>query len=242
MAWLENAVIVSDDAGQFRVGTHALCALCWVHAERLLQKLMPATPRHVKHVETLRELIWHFYRALKAYRRRPDPAMAKGLQARFDRIFSIRTGYSDLDKLLFRLRRRKPELLMVLERRRSRSTPNASERDLRGFVIKRKISGGTVSRNGRQARDSLLGLSKTFRSSACRSGTILRSAGDQRQRSSYCPARLPSCGTSLTTTLPSQQPVLAARTSPRNCRFSRHCHRISPAYPAYLWMGNFARS
>ncbi|MBB6182149.1 hypothetical protein [Pseudorhizobium flavum] len=39
--------------------------------------------------------------------------------------------------------------------------PDASEKDLRGFVIKRKISGGTVSRNGRQARDSLLGLSKT---------------------------------------------------------------------------------
>nr|WP_246091969.1 hypothetical protein [Rhizobium smilacinae] len=36
-----------------------------------------------------------------------------------------------------------------------------TERDLRGFVIKRKISGGTVSRNGRQARDSMLGLMKT---------------------------------------------------------------------------------
>lgn len=36
-----NAIIVSDDAGQFRVGTHALC---WVHSERLLQKLMPTTP------------------------------------------------------------------------------------------------------------------------------------------------------------------------------------------------------
>jgi hypothetical protein len=37
----------------------------------------------------------------------------------------------------------------------------SSERDLRGFVIKRKISGGTVSRDGRQARDSMLGLMKT---------------------------------------------------------------------------------
>ena len=38
---LGKTVIVSDDAGQFRVANHALC---WVHAERLLQKLMPATP------------------------------------------------------------------------------------------------------------------------------------------------------------------------------------------------------
>ncbi len=153
-----NAVIVSDDAGQFRVGTHALC---WVHAERLLHKLMPATPRQVKHVETLRELIWLFYKQLKNYQRSPSQRAAHGLQVRFDRIFSIRTGYGDLDKLLFRLRRRKPELLRVLERPEIPLHTNASERDLRGFVIKRKISGGTVSRNGRQARDSLLGLMKT---------------------------------------------------------------------------------
>jgi len=31
------------DAGQFRVGSHALC---WVHAGRPLQKLMPPTPQH----------------------------------------------------------------------------------------------------------------------------------------------------------------------------------------------------
>ncbi|MBX4996114.1 transposase [Rhizobium binae] len=153
-----NAVIVSDDAGQFRVGTHALC---WVHAERLLHKLMPATRRQGKHVETLRELIWLFYKQLKNYQRSPGRRAARGLQVRFDRIFSIRTGYRDLDQLLLRLKRRKAELLRVLERPETPLNTNASERDLRGFVIKRKISGGTVSRNGRQARDSMLGLMKT---------------------------------------------------------------------------------
>ena len=34
--FLPNTVIVSDDAGQFDVGQHALC---WVHAERLVHKL-----------------------------------------------------------------------------------------------------------------------------------------------------------------------------------------------------------
>nr|WP_245422764.1 transposase [Neorhizobium huautlense] len=100
-----NAVIVSDDAGQFRVGTHALC---WVHAERLLHKLMPATPRQVKHVETLRELIWLFYKQLKNYQRSPSRRAAQGLKVRFDRIFSMRTGYGDLDKLLARLRVARP--------------------------------------------------------------------------------------------------------------------------------------
>ena len=38
---------------------------------------------------------------------------------------------------------------------------NASENDIRAFVTKRKISGGTVSEKGRQARDVMLGLAKT---------------------------------------------------------------------------------
>jgi len=39
---LGETVVVSDDAGQFRVGSHALC---WVHAERLVHKLIPANDR-----------------------------------------------------------------------------------------------------------------------------------------------------------------------------------------------------
>ena len=39
---LPDTVIVSDDAGQFRVGIHALC---WVHAERLVHKLVPANDK-----------------------------------------------------------------------------------------------------------------------------------------------------------------------------------------------------
>src|SRR3712207_9468010 len=35
---LAGTVIVSDDAGQFRLGEHALC---WIHAERLGQGLGP---------------------------------------------------------------------------------------------------------------------------------------------------------------------------------------------------------
>ncbi len=34
--FLRDAVVLSDDAGQFDVGAHALC---WVHAERLVHKL-----------------------------------------------------------------------------------------------------------------------------------------------------------------------------------------------------------
>ncbi|PWL17662.1 hypothetical protein DKP76_12320 [Falsochrobactrum shanghaiense] len=157
---LGNTVIVSDDAGQFRVGNHALC---WVHAERLLQKLMPATPRQARWVETMRDLIWRFYKALKAFPQKPSPGSIAAFHKRFDRIFAIRTGYNELDRLLARLYRRKHELLKVLERPETPLHTNASENDLRTFVTKRKISGGTMSRDGRMARDTMLGLLKTCR-------------------------------------------------------------------------------
>jgi hypothetical protein len=153
-----NTVTVSDDAGQFRVGEHALC---WVHAERLLHKLVPVTPQQVRVVENIRDLIWSFYKALKGFKQKPSHGLIAAFNMRFERIFTIRTGYVELDELLTRLLRRKKELLKVLERPEIPLHTNASENDLRSCVTKRKISGGTMSRDGRVARDTMLGLMKT---------------------------------------------------------------------------------
>jgi hypothetical protein len=157
---MENTVVVSDDAGQFRIATHALC---WIHAERHLQKLMPGSPKQVKAVELVREAIWCFYRSLKLWKQSPSPGGERAFRRQFDKIFGLRTGYKELDELLARLARRKDELLRVLERPEIPLHTNASENDLRAWVIKRKISGGTMSVNGRLARDVMLGLSKTCR-------------------------------------------------------------------------------
>ena len=106
-------------------------------------------------------MIWWFYRQLKDYKRTPTPPRAAQLSARFDRIFKRRTGYATLDRLLKRRLGRKDELLRVLERPDIPLNTNASENDIRAVVTKRKISGGTVSEKGRQARDAMLGLAKT---------------------------------------------------------------------------------
>jgi hypothetical protein len=156
--FLGNTVVVSDDAGQFRIGEHALC---WVHAERLVHKLIPMTPDQRQAVDIMRQLIWWFYRDLKSYQRDPCPRRAAALRARFDRLFKRGTGYVTLDRLLARLHRRKPELLRVLDRPEIPLHTNGSENDIRAFVTKRKISGGTVSEAGKNARDVLLGLMKT---------------------------------------------------------------------------------
>jgi Transposase IS66 family len=157
---METTVVVSDEAGQFRVAKHALC---WVHAERHLQKLMPASPKQAQAVELVRETIWCFYRGLKLWKQSPTPGAGALFRRQFNRIFGQRTGYKDLDELLARLARRKDELLRVLERPEIPLHTNASENDLRACVIKRKISGGTMSADGRLARDVMLGLLKTCR-------------------------------------------------------------------------------
>ena len=84
------------------------------------------------------------------------------------RIFNRgRTGYVILDRLLRRLFRHKDALLRVRDRPEIPLNTNASENDIRAFVTKRKISGGTVSDRGRDARDIMLGLAKT-----CMKGVI----------------------------------------------------------------------
>jgi hypothetical protein len=157
---LEGTVVVSDGAGQFRVGDHAAC---WIHAERLVHKLIPVNDIQRRAVEVARQLIWWFYADLKAYRLAPHPKRAAAMRARFDRIFSRVTGFALLDQLLRRLRKQKADLLRVLDRPEIPLHTNGSENDIRAVVTKRKVSGGTISEAGRQARDVLLGLMKTCR-------------------------------------------------------------------------------
>ncbi len=155
---LRETVIVSDDAGQFAFGLHALC---WVHAERLVHKLEAFTDQHRAAQAHLRALIWWFYAELKAYRAEPSRRRRNELRARFGRIFRRHTGFATLDQLLKRLRANKEELLRVLKRPEIPLHTNGSERDIRAQVTRRKISAGTRSDAGRDCRDAFLGLLKT---------------------------------------------------------------------------------
>ena len=156
--FLRDAVVLSDDAGQFAVGQHALC---WVHAERLVHKLDTFTDRNRAAQQKVRKLIWDFYADLKVYQTNPDKRRRLALRARFDRIFQRRTGFATLDRLLARLHANKAELLMVLERPEIPLHTNGSENDIRCQVTRRKVSAGTRSDLGRDCRDAFLGLGKT---------------------------------------------------------------------------------
>src|SRR4051794_25633 len=155
---LTDTVIVSDDAGQFDVFQHALC---WIHAERHLRRIVCVTDQQHRLVDLQRQLIWWFYADLKLYKDDPTAVRRTALRARFDRIFSRITGFTDLDAAVARLHANKDELLLVLDRPDIPLHTNGSENAVRSFVTKRRISGETRSAAGKQARDTFLSLLKT---------------------------------------------------------------------------------
>jgi hypothetical protein len=152
--------IVSDDAGQFNVLCHALC---WIHAERVLAKLVGSNDSQRQALEQVRTKVWELYRDLKGYRLKPTPRKKKALAKRFDELCSEKTCFTSLNLALKRLGRNKAELLLVLERPDLPLHNNLSEGDIREYVKRRKISGGTRSEPGRRGRDTFGSLKKTCR-------------------------------------------------------------------------------
>jgi hypothetical protein len=152
--------VLSDGAPQFVVFVHAGC---WIHAERPLPKLVPHNDQHRAAIDKVRSHIWEFYQDLKAYRAQPDAAQRTVLEARFDALVAERTGYPSIDGILKEIRDHKADLLRVLERPEIPLHNNGVESDIREFVKRRKISGGTRSAAGRRCRDTFASLKKTCR-------------------------------------------------------------------------------
>ena len=156
--FLKDAVILSDGAPQFDIFLHALC---WVHGERHIFRLHCVSDEQSHKVSRVRALVWAFYAELKRYRMAPSTQRATTLRRRFDRIFNRQTGFVELDQVLERLFFAKDDLLRVLDRPEIPLNTNTDEGQIRAFVTKRKVSGGTRSDIGRQTRDTFLGLAKT---------------------------------------------------------------------------------
>ncbi len=155
-----DLVIMSDDAGQFNVFDHVLC---WIHAERLINRLIPLNEDHEKAVNWVREQIWQPYADIKGYKRNPTPEQAEEIRARFEELCRTKTCYESLNQALKRLGKNQGELLRVLDKPWIPLHNNLSERDIRDYVKKRKISGSTRSEAGRQSRDTFASLKKTCR-------------------------------------------------------------------------------
>ena len=157
----EQLRILSDGAGQFNVLVHGLC---WVHAERALRRLSGKTSEQRQNLEEMQQLLWDYYRQLQQYPERPTAQSKTELELGFDQVFGRCYFHHDsLNQVLTGFRDRKAELLAVLDCPQLPLHNNEAESDLREYVTRRKISGGTRSESGRRARDTFVGLKKTCR-------------------------------------------------------------------------------
>ena len=156
----KDLVILSDDAGQFNVLIHALC---WIHAERTIQKVIPFTDQAQKDLDSIQDRIWTLYKGLKLYKENSNSKDKRRLEAMFDEIFTTKTTSVELNNALKRIYQNKTELLLVLRRPEIPLHNNGAENAIREYVKRRKISGSTRSELGRRARDTFTTLKKTCR-------------------------------------------------------------------------------
>ena len=156
----EDLLILSDDAGQFDIFNHALC---WYHAERPLKKLIPLTPSNENDLNRVNSEFWELYQELKQFKTNPLKQNKAKIEKHFDKIVSQNTSFHCLNLFLKTLAKNKNELLMVLDHPQLPLHNNGSEREIREYVTKRKVSAGTRSNSGRSARDSFLSVKKTLR-------------------------------------------------------------------------------
>ena len=161
---IENGIprdlgVHGDDAGQFDVFVRSLC---WIHEERHYRKLIPSDETTRQAIEQVRGEIWDLYKGLQEYKIAPSESLKSILGKNFDNLFSKKkTSSPTLNQQLAKTCAKKDELLRVLERPETPLHNNGTETDAREMVVKRKVSGGTRSEEGRKCRDTFVSLKKT---------------------------------------------------------------------------------
>jgi hypothetical protein len=152
--------ILSDGAPQFDILVHASC---WVHAERPLTRMVPYNEQHRQAINNVQWQLWELYKDLKHFQQRPEGGGQAALEYRFDLLVEQKADYASINQVLAEMRVHKADLLRVLEHPEVPLHNNGTESDIRDYVKKRKISGGTRSDTGRRCRDTFTSLKKTCR-------------------------------------------------------------------------------
>lgn len=153
-------ILVSDDAPQYKL-VSLLIALCWVHAGRHFKKLNPKFKHHQDLLNDFSTRFWAFYHKLKDYKLKPDPLTAKNLADEFDLIFSLKTGYQDLDDRIEKTKDNKQQLLVVLKHPYVPLHNNDAELAVRKEVRYRDVSFQTRTEKGTQAKDVFFTIIQT---------------------------------------------------------------------------------
>jgi hypothetical protein len=143
--------------------------LCWWHEIEHYLKLLPHLLVHKRKLKSVTSQIWDFYRKAKEYGYNyvRDPTKEgrvkdkQELEELFERIFSQKTGYDQLDRRLSLTMKKKDRLLLFLDYPYIPIHNNQAERDLRHAVILRRLSGGTKSEEGDRSLERHLSIIQT---------------------------------------------------------------------------------
>lgn len=157
-----DKIMMSDDAKQF-MHLALYHALCWIHEIRHYRKMNPILDCHKEALKQFLQLIYDYYEQLKEYKKHPTQEQKKFLEKRFDEIFSMKTGYQELDDRIVLTRKKKEKLILVLKYPQIPLHNNPAEIALRELVIKKKISYGTKSEEGRIAWENMMTIMDTCR-------------------------------------------------------------------------------
>ena len=157
-----NKIMISDDAKQFMF-LAVWHALCWINEIRHYRKMNPSLEYNQDKLKEFLQMIYGFYEQLKDYKKHPALEQKKVLEKRFDELFSIKTGYQQLDNRIAMTRKKKDKLLLVLKYYWIPLHNNPAEIALRELVIKKKVSHGTKSEKGRIAWENMMTIMDTCR-------------------------------------------------------------------------------
>jgi hypothetical protein len=67
--------------------------LCWIHAERIIIRLIPINNEHVKAVDDVCEQFWLLYRDLKGYKFNLSMIQAEDIKFHFQAMCGSKTAY-----------------------------------------------------------------------------------------------------------------------------------------------------
>jgi hypothetical protein len=154
--------MMCDDAPQFNlIAKHK--SLCWIHEGRHYKKLHPFVLDHKKLIDAFLTELWDYYQKLLDYTENPTALVAMELHDEFDRIFSTKTGYDELNARIGLTAAKKKSLLLVLEFPFLPLHNNNSEGGAQHQARLRDIHLQTRNEKGTKAKDTFATIVKTAR-------------------------------------------------------------------------------
>lgn len=152
----KDQVLLSDRAGQFAILNHAAC---WVHMERPLRKLKVTSPEAEASLKQVRDAIWTLYDKLKEASL--TQTGKEEVHKLYDELVKLKSISPGINEVIASFSQYREEMLKALDYPGLPTHNNDSERDIRGMVKRRNISGSTKSEEGKAFRDGLMTLKQT---------------------------------------------------------------------------------